>query len=262
MAEKYDIKAVVSGPVCETFEYSSPRVYGLQKFHPVKKIRKNKEKMRRSAFNNFRTRTNLRNLINCNFTVENSKFLTLTFKGIYSDLSIANYEFKKFTQRLKYHYGKQVKYICAVEFQKDVDYYGRKKEHGGNVHYHLCIGLPYFDSNELSRFEKEIWGLGYTQIRRTRNIKNLGAYFAKHGTKGVEVESVKLAGRKKFFASRGLKRPKIYRNVHDVELVTRVIHSEPFFEQYIPCKNGEHIRYRQYNIKNKEIAEDLMTIRI
>jgi len=46
-------------------------------------------------------------------------------------------------------------YIAVVEFQKDVDYHGKKKEKGGSVHYHLLCNIKTLIKRD--RFEWERW---------------------------------------------------------------------------------------------------------
>ena len=194
MATLYDKKVVISGKIIEVYKYSKMQVYGFTAFPNNRIIGKKEDEKNRSKFSQSRSSFNIRGLVNSNPDL--NKFLTLTFAKNQKDLSKANYEFKKFIERIKYKY-KMFKYICVVEFQKR-----------GAVHYHIICNLTYIKKKTIEK----IWSHGFVQINRVQNVRNLGAYFAKHGTKGDEIESKLLISRKKFFCSRGIQRPVILRN--------------------------------------------------
>lgn len=220
MIKSYTRKAVIAGKFVQIWKYGQRQFYN---FEAGKKRRLSElEKLNKPRSNSSMSRAgnNICGLVNCN--LELNKFLTLTFKKNVKDLTFANYEFKKFIQKLKYNY-KNFKYVCVVEFQ------GR-----GAVHYHLVHNLGYVHFSVYS----SIWGHGDIDIKRVRVAKsvgeyfvknfthyNLGSQFSKHGVKDSykkinerRNESLKLIGRKKFFSSRGLKRPLILKNDKEVSL--------------------------------------------
>jgi hypothetical protein len=90
-----------------------------------------------------------------------------------------------------------------------------KKENGGNIHYHLLSNLPYTASSRLA----EIWSYGFIKINNIRHVSRVGLYVAKYIAK--ELFDGRLAGKKKVFYSRRLKRP---------EIVVSMLKVRKFFE--------------------------------
>jgi hypothetical protein len=201
MIKQYFKKLETAGKIATLYEYFKPHFIGLTKFkkhsRAIEDTKTGKlKKNHRSFSSDYRARKKITGIINANPILQ--KFITLTIAENQQNLNIANHQFKKFIQRCVWKYP-DFKYCAVVEFQKR-----------GAIHYHLACSLPYIDKIWLEK----CWGLGFTQIRRTRNVKDLGAYFSKHGTKRAyanEIEYVKeneaLAGRKKFFHSKDLKMP-------------------------------------------------------
>jgi hypothetical protein len=119
-----------------------------------------------------RARRKLIMLIENNFR-NNDKFITLTFKENVSVINIANYEFKKFIERLKY----------------------------GAIHYHMLASLPIIKKSELAA----IWRNGFVKINNIKEVDDLGAYLIKYMTKNKDIW--KLAREKSYLCSKNLKRP-------------------------------------------------------
>lgn len=239
MIEKFHKKCVISGKIIEFYEYENLHISGFSvdrtKVDPLLRanvsafVRKFRHKQ-----SNYRSCKTMRGLVNAN-AEELNKFVTLTFAKNEQDLSRANYEFKKFIQRLKRQIPYYLKYVCVVEFQKR-----------GAVHYHLIMNLPYFGKKKL----EEIWTHGFVQINRIDNVQNIGAYFSKHGTKGDDVEAEKLSDRKKFFRSKNLKLPIEY---CDDEFVDRLFLKIPDTSRVLQmddfkASNGEKIKYTQFRL--------------
>ncbi|MCK5415933.1 hypothetical protein KAI92_00730, partial [Candidatus Parcubacteria bacterium] len=172
------------------------------------------KKNKRSALADHRSTTIICNLVNCNECL--NKFLTLTFAENVKDLNIANKEFTNFVKRIKKIYPYFL-YVAVVEFHLR-----------GAVHYHLVCNLEYIKKKRLEK----IWGNGFLQINRIKNVNDLGRYFVKNFIKynlgqvfathsdkrklkkediakieNSKKEKLQLRGRKKFFCSRGLARP-------------------------------------------------------
>ena len=132
MIERVTKKIIQSGDIIEIYEYTEGYLKGYKLTEKEIKNRKCSESdsdtdSRERSLK--RAKRDLRRLINANhgqygdqFT---SKFLTLTFKENIQDIKQANYEFKKFIQRLNYYcFGvkkNNLKYTCVVEFQKRGD---------------------------------------------------------------------------------------------------------------------------------------------
>lgn len=183
MIQTYQKKAIQSGKMVEVYEYARPIFRGLKsRLGRGVGDRVPKPRTTQSAL---RTRKHIRQLVNSNPTMD--KFLTLTFAENVCDIETANYEFKKFRQKLERYLGRKFKYLGVIEFQKR-----------GAVHYHLMMDVPFIEWRKLS----EIWGHGRIQIERIRKPNRAGIYMAKttgYLMKGVE--DVRLFGRKIFFYS-------------------------------------------------------------
>lgn len=197
----YKIKAVISGNVIEISEYENEVLFGYKDTKKKSKGRSSvandddKEINREKVFQ--RARKNLMRTINANYT-ENSKFLTLTFKDEMTDIRKANYELKKFIQRLNYYLEYNIKYSCVPEVQEE-----RYKKYGVAVwHYHLVLyNTPQkLDIKKL----RDIWSNGHIKINVIKDVDNVGAYICKYMTKN---HKDRLRGEKMYFNSRGLNKP-------------------------------------------------------
>lgn len=162
----------------------------------VKKIKTKKEQAEKQLSAVRRSRNSIRRIVNSNPQL--NKFLTLTSKM--TDVKQSNNCFNRFIERMKDRFP-EFQYFAVLEFQKDVDYFGKKKEKGGAVHYHLLCNLRYVESNSLAK----IWGHGFIKIKRVDQIKNLGQYLSKYLQK--DMFDKRMFGKKKFFHSQDLDRP-------------------------------------------------------
>lgn len=189
-SKKTYIKAIITGHIIEIYEYEkTPTLPSSKKREKNVKNDVEFDNTLKDRQNNMqKSRNNLRRLITANFD-ENSKFITLTFKDNVTDVKVANYEFMKFIQRLRYRYGK-FKYVAVVEFQKR-----------GAVHYHMMSNINYIENNELRR----IWGHGYVKINSITHVDNVGAYMIKYMSK--DNEDMRLQGLKSYQTSKNLDRP-------------------------------------------------------
>lgn len=196
-----------------------------------------------------RAKKNLRRLINANvgqygkeFT---AKFLTLTFKDNVKDLDKANYEFKKFIQRLNYYcFGTKkanLKYTCVVEFQKR-----------GAIHYHVIIyNMPYIKANDLSI----VWGNGFIKINRIDDVDNVGAYVSEYlgqaeKGQGHDIEDDRLEGRKSYFSSKGLFKPVEITDKKIVDAVSTALQEKCLtYSATFENESLGNITYKQYNLK-------------
>ena len=178
------------GNVIEKTEYERPLLRGLSSKRVGRSVsasKKDKEINRNKVL--ARNRRTVRQLVNSNHDC--NKFLTLTFADNLTDIDKANYQFKKFIERLKYRYSSiELKYIAVIEFQKR-----------GAVHYHLLNNLPYIDVNELAR----VWGHGFIKLNKIDNVDNVGAYVTKYMQK--DLDDPRLLGRKCYMTSRNLNKP-------------------------------------------------------
>lgn len=240
-------KIIVSGKIIEVFEYEKGYLKGfeLKEDNKVGKGRKrdlqsgNYTEHRQQVLQ--RAKTNLRRIINANvgaYGKENTcKFLTLTFADNVQDLKAANYEFKKFINRLNYNIFKSkkgiLKYSVVVEFQKR-----------GAIHYHVILyNIPYVKANDLA----SIWGNGFIKINKIDNVDNIGAYVTKYMTK--DSSDSRLHGEKSYFNSRNLFKPE---EITDIEKVEHLAHALPLKNLKYSSNFGNdylgNITYSQYNL--------------
>lgn len=163
------------------------------------------------------------------------KFITLTFKENVNDFDYANYEFKKFVQRLSWYVGFKVKYLNVIEFQRR-----------GAIHYHGLFNTPFIKNSKLS----ELWSNGFVRINNIDNVSNLGSYVCKYLGKEPNLKR----GKKKFFHSRNLQKPHETITPWYTELLhetqvnenAKLLYEKTFDSEY----RGE-INYRQYFLINK-----------
>lgn len=149
------------------------------------------EKIENRVRNLGQARKKVGRLIECNKTADDV-FLTLTFADNVQDLDRANYEFKKFRQRLEYKLGKKLKYVVIIEFQER-----------GAVHYHTYIfGIGFVD---WKLYEKT-WGHGWIRVNHVDDSAGPAAYVTAYMVKDMSGDT-RTMGRKCYFCSRGLKQP-------------------------------------------------------
>lgn len=133
-----------------------------------------------------------------NFSPRDSIFVTLTFADT-KDFDITNVDdcnkcFDIAMKRFRRKLGKAFSYSVTIEFQE--------KNGRGAVHYHMLMNLPFVQHSLL----REMWGYGGVYVKKVRNTLEAINYLAKYMRKGEMDE--RLRGRKKFWGSRNLKKPK------------------------------------------------------
>lgn len=234
MPNIYDKKMIISGDIVEIYEYKKPILEGYQDYKKDSKGRQvvandeDKKTNRDKVLN--RASNRVRRLINSNVG-EYSKFITLTFQENITDLKSANYEWKKFKQRLEYKIGYKLQYVAVVEFQKR-----------GAIHYHVIMfNCPYVKNKDLN----SIWGNGYVKINKINHVDNVGAYITKYMTK--DSNDNRLLGEKMWFSSNGLDEPKVIKDKKNIENVQNSLY---WFQTYGNTFENEYnsITYTQYNI--------------
>ena len=217
------------------------------------------------------TMKKLRYLINANFSGKpNELWITLTFADslLARNANAVYLYFNKFIKRLRYKYGKDLKYIAVLE-PHEIKNGDIKNWHG--YHFHLLlksyvrkkIFIPHED------FEN-IWGLGFCRIERLNNIDNIGAYLSAYLT-NVEDNSeiVDCANKKKYIKGARLwlypKGIRIYRKSKGIKKPTRIkmtyaeartiIGVEPHYRKKIPIEIDDFqntIIYEQFNRRRKK----------
>ncbi len=133
------------------------------------------------------------NFGNSNFT-NKDKFITLTFaKEEYrNSLAKANYEFKKFVERLKSKYG-SFKYLTIIELHR-----------AGGVHYHMLSDLPYIENRAPNRKLEAIWGNGTVTINRIKDVDDVGVYLTGYAHCKKKEKYPKLQSGKTYLRSNNL----------------------------------------------------------
>lgn len=243
-------KIIASGNIIEVYNYSIGYLANYELTESEKRSRGRKSGVKSVDYEDNRekvlkrARRDLRRIVNSNVNAYGkeftSKFVTLTFAENIKDLKAANYEFKKFMQRLNYYMFKSkksnIRYSVVPEFQKR-----------GAVHYHVIFyNLPYLKANKLA----DIWGNGFIKINRIDNVDNVGAYICKYMTK--DNTDKRLEGNKCYFNSRGLFKPLEITEKKEVdELVdslpqNALTYSSSFENDYVG-----YIDYKQYNLNKK-----------
>ena len=237
MRKHYNFKAVLSGSIVELYEYENPILLGEtynRLGRSVEASEENKTRHRKCTL--ARAKHNVRRLINANIDRwgERAKFLTLTFAENVQDIKQANYEFKKFRQRLEYEFDIKLKYVCVIEFQER-----------GAIHYHVVFfNLPYVDAGYLA----SIWRNGFIKINAIEHVDNVGAYVTKYMTKDNDDERLK--GKKSYFCSRGLYKP-IERclNEKEIAIIKDKLSHKKVYENHYENEYTGNILYTQYNLK-------------
>lgn len=196
-----------------------------------------------------RAKRDLRRQINSNHLQygENitSKFMTLTFDENITDLTPANYEFKKFMKRLNYQVFEtkkmQLKYTAVPEFQQR-----------GAVHYHvITYNMPYIPHKKLL----ECWGNQRgVRINKIDNVDNVGAYVAEYlgdseKEQGHNLDDHRLRDRKSYFGSRGLFKPLEITDKKKVEALSQALPIQnKTYSAHFDNEHLGHITYLQYNM--------------
>lgn len=229
----YDKKIIISGDVVEVYEYKKPVFEGYEINHECGRCfeasEKDKHINREKVFN--RAKREIRRIINANIS-EYSKFVTLTFKENMTDIKKANYEFKKFKQRLETYLKYKLQYVAVIEFQKR-----------GAIHYHVVIfNAPYIKNKKL----QEIWKNGFVKINCIDNCDNVGAYVCKYMTK---TDDDRLFGEKMYFTSRGLERPVEIKEKERVDNLAVALPSSLLTFESTFENEYNTVVYKQYNMK-------------
>jgi hypothetical protein len=242
--KSYNKKVVVSGDIIEIYEYKNDVLYDYKDIKKKSKGRQAEAKVKDKLLNRKKTlqrnRRDIRRLVNCNIQ-EYSKFITLTFADNITDLKQANYEWKKFKQRLETRIGYKLQYLVVIEFQKR-----------GAIHYHcVMFNLPYIQNEDLA----SIWGNGYVKINKIDNVDNVGAYVCKYITKDNNDE--RLIGQKMYFTSRGLKKPVEIKEKARVETLASAFLASACVYEAVFENEYNSISYKQYNLNSLRSQKEI-----
>jgi hypothetical protein len=255
-ADLYKYKIVRSGDVLEVYEYEGIQrsKKGIKRKEKEKKEEekesieeKTEEQIREIRKKSIsRASKDLKRTINANIGKwghELPKFLTLTFREDIKDFKTANYEFKKFHQRLSYRIGYKLMYTVAPEFQDGERKGVVKGGRGGVIHFHVVLyNMPFILADELSK----IWNQGFIKINAIDNVDNLGAYVAGYMSK--KLDDPRYDGQKRHFSSKGLYKSIEIKSINPIDLgeftEDHMVYETSFENEYTGV-----IHYRQYNLK-------------
>lgn len=249
-------KIIKSGHVVEIYQYQKwfgdlekekfeGRSGGRKKEEDKKEVNEERKEEYKMTVNH-RARNKLRRLITANFD-EGDLFITLTFAENMTDIEQANYEFKKFIQKLQRRQKKTTdipfKYVAVIEFQKR-----------GAIHYHMICNydLTWGSSQDLQEKERKlakVWGHGFVDIKDISHVDNTGAYLIKYMSKDQIDE--RLEGKKRYFFSRTCEQPQ------EIEGENVRAYIETFLEGgMIPTFTNSYdtdffgrVQYKEFNVK-------------
>ena len=275
MIQVFNFRIIKSGKQIEVYEYKTKNIvrgYKRKERQPKKEIKRiiknqeqveqldmyqykkeqaeeNEKQKQKTDFSMHRTRTSIRRLTNSNPQLD--KFLTLTFAESTTDLVEANKLFHLAMKRI-IHANPDFAYIAVVEFQKDVDYYGKKKEHGGSVHYHLLCNIKTIikrDRFEWERwFQNRYWKYGFVKVKDIASVDNMGAYLCKYLSK--EMFDKRMFRKKKLFCSRNLNKPVELTGLKARAFFDKFVKKLPLkFENTSENKWVGKVRYTAYTLK-------------
>ena len=256
------LKAIVSGSVIEIFSFEKPLAYEFENPSgghgsdrdiddlPAEK----KEDIRKRSMR--RARTWLTRLIHSNvwrWMQENSEpfspaFITFTFAENITDIAQANKIFSLFIKRLNFQLYKNkksiLKYIAVTEFQKR-----------GAVHFHcLFFNLPIglVESERTTRRIADIWDHGFIDTKDVDDVGKAIAYLTKYMLKSFE--DPRLDGKKRYFGSRNLERPKIIRLQHLVEKIISALPPEKkVYENVFESEYQGMTTYSKYELERGQL---------
>jgi hypothetical protein len=275
-------KVIKAGPIIATYKYQKP-AFLKAKNSPKWTFRTGRKKLgeeqslrhdEHRRHGTIRARNKLRFLALSNFTVQASKFITLTFsdnKTVFNrdtgqewtfkhhedyiklpkqdlvpfnnkNVEHTNKVFKKFIQRMRYVYG-NFKYIVVIEFQD--------KNDRGAVHYHMIADLPFL---RLKEFSQDMWGWGYVLATNIKHVDDVGRYVTKYMT--ADINDIRLSGKKAYQTSKNLDKPEEYVS-HDAYEVMSDIH----WTRQVPVDEKEYGDEESFvgKIEFKEYHADVIT---
>jgi len=244
MIKEYDIKVIKSKNSVEILRYEKPIAYGYktQCKPPMRKRpdcaqSRNIKKINRKH-SNIRALNEMKRMIENNFSTDTALFITLTFREHITDVAIANKEFKKFIQRLRYRFG-EFRYVAVIDLMKN-----------GRVHYHMVADTS--DENIDS-----IWGKGQAKVKPVYDLGRLGGYLGKHLFKA---EDERMWGKKAILHSTNLDKAEILRGEEAEKYLKsrRALLKHKVYEStYDSPYNGkvEYAKFKQKPVKKKALPK-------
>lgn len=235
-------KLIIAGKFAHHYRYATPVAYDFAtKTTPKPRAQSSRSDPETTLRSARRAKKNLKLLAQTNISERNNGlfdwFVTFTFAENITQLEEANLEFGKFIKRANYQIYKskkaQIKYVAVPEYQSR-----------GAVHFHvLFFGLPYV-ANFYDTFSG-VWQQGFIWAERFSNPNGVADYLCKYLAKSFSDPS--LDGSKRFYASRNLLRPKVYRDqVTIIELLSGL--QKTLFERTYQSMVGQKVIYRNLQL--------------
>lgn len=256
IAPKRIVRVIKQGAVADMVFTDKKPVQGVRKISKsqyvvigTSEIKEYQQTDTKQADSLRKTFTNLRQLINTNFHVNDSElFLTLTYAENMQDPERLYTDYKKFFMRLRYSLeNRELAYIAIAEPQ-------------GRGAWHLHVLLKSVDGKHLyidNREMQELWGLGWTETKRLKG-DNPGAYFVAYFQNTEEehpgliadprkAKKFKKGGRLKFYpkdfkffrASRNIEKPVIEKTTYEKVLAE---YGQPIYGQAFQLVEGEEVK--------------------
>lgn len=242
-------RTILSGYFIETYQYEKPlhlnrkpkakkensQDYSDRPYYFERYIIRRGEYRKRTKS---RVRGMVQRLVESNFN-KDSVFLTLTFNNQnnfdITDLKVCNPKLHNFMVKLKGKF-ENLKYLIVPEFQKR-----------GAVHYHLIINQPFIEKELIQK----LWKYGFIYIEDIYYIEGIGNYFTKYLTKNSDDE--RLYGKRSFFTSKNLRRPKTIYEEQAEKIITRLKEKEikPYFSKTYSSEFNGVVKYDKYHINGK-----------
>lgn len=246
----YIKKIEICGHLIREIKYSSP----IPSHYRV--VRDNYDKSDegiKSDKSLYRTRNNVKNIIDCNVG-QYSKFITLTFKEDIKSYSVAIKLFRLFKYRFKRKYGEPLKYVGIMELQEGSERHGMKHSDARLVwHFHLVV---FNDLKlDLQDFEKNVWCYGITNTKKLDCSDNIGLYLMKYITKDTIAFN---KNAKIILVSQGLKRPTILKYLSDREC-TKYKKGDVLFSKTIEYERPMYINKKTGEIVPAKTITSVMT---
>jgi hypothetical protein len=217
-------KLTVAGNIVEFDTFGKPIFYGtnyrIKHRGPSGQIVSTPEDNENKSA--YRAKAMVRRLVNANafqWFKPNRKpflpiFITFTFKLDIRNVTEANTLYTDSMQRLNYFVRHEKKhslhYLTVIEFQDE--------NRSGVVHYHtLFFNMRFIDQvyDEIKR----VWKHGNTNIKSVRKVKNFSQYMVKYMIKNLK--DGRLKGKKKYFTSRGLLKPKVVYDEQQIAIILK-----------------------------------------
>lgn len=247
-------KIIVAGNNIHLYEYTRPIQYGISIFQRKKKKRNTLRTFEQNKKSAYRAVKSFRLLLSANgekafATIQGNErvvFVTLTFAEDITDITTANKLFTFFIKRFNYSKKINLKYIAVPEVQQK-----RKEKSGLSVwHYHVIFfNFPKVDNTNylLSQY----WKFGFNFNNTVKSFIHLQRYLSKYFLKTFEYPN--FVNKKRYFRSRNLLSPRVYRDQEQNDTITSFISGEPEFHNVYLDRFGGEVTYTLF--KDQNIAE-------